>query len=314
MCTFLGTSLHADIIASFWDMQVTAQNIPKWQYWYLQCITVSLHTYLFIFIHDRTLLILMLSLTCAIMSIENVITQTIFMVLFTSGSLLTWGKPLDTSCGISPRYLSTTYSQLTVSPSFYRHPIMTDYTFFSQGSDMWGKEMALLWGSITICPLLKQFHIPSITLAELSSLTSLKAWGERQRLCHNIAFLLILAEEGTTGDRKYGLSAIWVNPCQARVRSMEEAVRKLTTWVSSGPDWPDVLVHLHEDTCHVPLPKDGHLGILPQRGAEMAACGRISQLEVHQLLGSGLQVAYLVGLNGCEEPIITSLPESLPMA
>ena len=43
----------------------------------------------------------------------------------------------------------------------------------------------------------------------------------------------------------------------------------------------------------------------------MTACGRISQLEVHQLLASGLQVAYQIGLNGCEEPVITSLPESL---
>ena len=43
----------------------------------------------------------------------------------------------------------------------------------------------------------------------------------------------------------------------------------------------------------------------------MAACRRISQLEVCQLLISGLQVAYPVELNGCKEPIITSLPKSL---
>ena len=43
----------------------------------------------------------------------------------------------------------------------------------------------------------------------------------------------------------------------------------------------------------------------------MTACGRISQLEACQLLISGLQVAYPIGLNGHEEPIITSLPESL---
>ena len=218
------------------------------------------------------------------MSIDDINTQTIFMVLFTSGSLLTWGKPLDTLSGISPRYLSTIYSQSTVSPFFYRHPIMTDYTFFSQGSDRWGKEMALLWGSLTICPPLQQFHIPSITPAELSSLTSLKAWGEKQKIHHDITFLLILAEEEATGDRKYGLLTIWVNPCQARVCSMEEAVRELTAWVSSGPNWPYALVKLHKDTHHAPLPKEGHLGILPQRGAEMTACGRISQLEVHQLL------------------------------
>ena len=43
----------------------------------------------------------------------------------------------------------------------------------------------------------------------------------------------------------------------------------------------------------------------------MTPCRQISQLEVCQLLISGLQVAYPIGLNGCEEPIITSLLESL---
>ena len=179
---------------------------------------------------------------------------------------------------------------------------------FSQGVDRWGKEMALIWGSLTICPPLQQFYIPSLTPAELSSLTSLKAWGEKHRIHHDITFLLVLAEEEATGDRRYGLLTIWVNPCQARVHSM---VRNLTAWVSSGPNWPYALVWLHKDTHHVPLPKEGHLGILPQRGAEMTTCGRISQLEVCQLLVSSQQVAYPIGLIGHEEPIITSLPESL---
>ena len=50
------------------------------------------------------------------MYVDDVNTQIRFMVLFTSRSLLTWGKPLDASSGISPRYLSTIYSQLTISP------------------------------------------------------------------------------------------------------------------------------------------------------------------------------------------------------
>ena len=43
----------------------------------------------------------------------------------------------------------------------------------------------------------------------------------------------------------------------------------------------------------------------------MTACRRIGQLEVSQLLVSGLQVAYPVGLNRHEDPIITSLPKFL---
>ena len=92
---------------------------------------------------------------------------------------------------------------------------------------------------------------------------------------------------------------------------MEEVVGNLTAWVSSGPNWPYALVWLHEGTCHAPLPKDEHLGILPQKGVEMTPCGQINQLKVCQLLVSGPQVAYQMGLNGCEEPIITSLLESL---
>ena len=49
------------------------------------------------------------------MSVVEVNTQTRFNVLFTSGSLPTWGKPLDTLSGVSPRYLSAIYFQLTIS-------------------------------------------------------------------------------------------------------------------------------------------------------------------------------------------------------
>ena len=68
---------------------------------------------------------------------------------------------------------------------------------------------------------------------------------------------------------------------------------------------------MNEDTCHAPLPKEGHLGILPEGGANSTTCRRISQLEVCQFLISGLQVAYPVGLNGHEVSIITPLPKSL---
>ena len=92
---------------------------------------------------------------------------------------------------------------------------------------------------------------------------------------------------------------------------MEEAVGKLTAWASSGPDWPYALVWLHKGTCHAPLPKEGYLSILPQRGAEVTPCGQIIQQEVCQLLITSSQVAYPIGFNGCEEPMITSLLEPL---
>ena len=168
-----------------------------------------------------------------------------------------------------------------------------------------------LWGHLDICPLLNQFHVASITHLELSFLTSLKAWGDVEKFHSDITFLQISTKEGAARDRVYGLSTIWVNPYQARASNMEEAVKQLTTLVCTGPDWPYALVWLNGDACHAPLPREGHLSILTEGGTSSAACGRVSQLEVHQLLSSGPQVVYLVGLNGCEVPVLVSLPKSL---
>ena len=102
-----------------------------------------------------------------------------------------------------------------------------------------------------------------------------------------------------------------MNPYQARVSTMEEAVKQLTTLVFTGPDWPYSLVQLNRDACHAPLPREGHLSILVEGGTSSATYGRVSQLEVCQLCSSDSQVIYPVGLNGCEVPVIASQPKSL---
>ena len=150
-----------------------------------------------------------------------------------------------------------------------------------------------------------------ITHSELSSLTSLKAWGDVEKFCSDVAFLLFLTEEGAAGDRVYGLSTIWVNPYQARVSTMEEAVKQLTALVFTRPDWPYALVQLNGDASHMPFPREGHLSILVEGETSSVTYKRVSQLEVHQLLSSGSQVICQVGLNGCEVPVIASPPESL---
>ena len=143
-----------------------------------------------------------------------------------------------------------------------------------------GKTFASIWGYLDICPLLNQFHLASITYSELSSLTSLRAWGDVEKFHRDITYLLVSTKDEATSDRVYGLSTIWVNLCQARVSTVEGAVRQLTTLVSSGPNWPYNLVWLNGDTHHAPLPREGHLSILPEGNTNSATCRRVSQLEV----------------------------------
>ena len=249
----------------------------------------------------------MLSLTCLIMPTDKGITQTIFMVLFTSRSLSHLGE--------TPGHLIRCLPQVLVCHQLSTNCILSlqiqHYALFSQGSKLWGKDLGSLWGYLNICPLLQQFHITSLTQSELFSLTSIKAWGDMEKFHNDIAFLLVSAKEEAIGNRTYDLSTVWVNPYQVRVPTVEEAVRELTTLVSSGPNWPHTLVWLNEDTCHAPLPRERHLGVLPEGGTDSTTHGRISQLEVCQLLIFGQQVIYQVGLNGHKVPLITSLPESL---
>ena len=112
-------------------------------------------------------------------------------------------------------------------------------------------------------------------------------------------------------DRCYGISLVWVHPNQVRATTMEEMAKKLTTCTSSGANWPYALAQLCEDPHHPPLPKNKHPGILPQGKAQETFCGQISQLKVCQLLATRPEVIYPIGLNGHDEPIITTLPEPL---
>ena len=106
---FWGTFPCADFTASFWDMQAKTH------------VSLNIHLLYFLPIMVNFLLIL-LSLHLikhywssgyhwhiCFMSAIKVKTQTRFMFLFTSGSLLTWGKSPCTSPGISPRYLPAIY-------------------------------------------------------------------------------------------------------------------------------------------------------------------------------------------------------------
>ena len=138
---------------------------------------------------------------------------------------------------------------------------MSNYEFFSRDTSWWGEAFLSLWGCLDICPLLNQFHVATITHSELSSFTSLKAWGDAEKFHSKVTFLLVSSEEGAVGDKVYGLSTKWVSPYQARVSTVEEEVKQLTALVSTGPEWPYTLVWLNGDTCHAPLPREGHLSI-----------------------------------------------------
>ena len=152
-----------------------------------------------------------------------------------------------------------------------------------------------------------RFRISNI--GKLLCISCLKVWGDIQKPHDMMAYLPVRVEDASDIEG-YGIALVWISPHQARASTMEEALGILSTCISSGPDWPYVLTQLYEGANHAPLPKDKHLGILPQGRAD-SPCGQISQLDVCQLLSPRPQVIYPVSLNRGDQSVTIDLPGPL---
>ena len=89
---------------------------------------------------------------------------------------------------------------------------------------------------------------------------------------------LLVYTEGNSEAESYGMALVWISPHQAWVSTMEEAL---------GTQLAICFAQLYKGSNHTALPKDKHLGILPQGKAEESPYGQISQLKVCQLLSAG---------------------------
>ena len=243
------------------------------------------------------------------MSTIEVKTETRFMVLFTSRSLTNWGN-LQMPWLASPPVFAYYPSLIINFLHLYRNPMMTESIFFSNRVERWKRDLVTLWGNFDICPHLNCLDLPSHSHAKLISVSRFKVWGNTWDPQHVMAYLLDCLGN-TTEERQYGVSLVWVNSNQTRTSTEEEVVEKLAAYPSSGTNWPYTLAQLYEGSGHVPLPKGKHLGILPQGKVEETSCGWISQLDICQLLSTSPQVVYPSGLNGHDDPIITTLQEPL---
>ena len=119
--------------------------------------------------------------------------------------------------------------------------------------------MASLLGSLNIWPHLNYLELPCHSPGELLSISSLKILGDIQEPCNDMAYLLVCTGD-TLEAQKYGVSLVWINPNQVQASTMEEAVRTLSAYISSGPNWPYALAQLYKGSSHTPLPQGQTFG------------------------------------------------------
>ena len=116
----------------------------------------------------------------------------------------------------------------------YRHPTLMEYTFFARKAERWGKDMASLWGTLSICPHLNYLELLCHSSGELLSISGLKIWGDVQEPHNDMAYILVHTGD-TMENQTYGVSLVWINPNQIQVLTMEEAVGTLSAYISMDP-------------------------------------------------------------------------------
>ena len=231
------------------------------------------------------------------------------MVLFTSGSSLTWGNlqvlHLASPPGIYP--VSTLNNWFLMS----LQRLHDDWTCILCQK---GREV----GEGYNVPMGKSWHL---SLPELSGTPMSFLWGTT---FHQWSKYLGAHPEAlqwhdlslSLHRRHFGGSELWLIPSMDKSQSSlgthyGGVVGTLSAYITSRPDWPYALVQLFKGSNHTPLPKGKHLGVQPQGKAGESPYGWISQLEVHQLLSARPQVMYPVGLKGNDEPVMTTSSDLL---
>ena len=203
------------------------------------------------------------------------------------GHFLTWERPLDASSGVTPRYSSTTNSQLTAS-SLYRYKCNEHLCILLQVLQSVGGGLSVTLGVSghlsTAISILCHLH-NSIRALLCHQPKGLGKHAEES--CSDIAFLLVSTQVG--GCRRqdiWSLYSAWVNSHQARVPAVEEVVKQVTMpWSPVDP------IGLMPWCSSMGTPAHMHHFLGRGTGAscqkEMPAgppVRRVSQLQVHQLL------------------------------
>ena len=127
----------------------------------------------------------------------------------------------------------------------------------------------------------------------------------------DMVYLLLMPDQVVEEERKFGLVAMWANPFQVHLPSVDEVAKTLALLITTGEDWAYAFVQLNEHSQHIPLSTTRHISAMIDSVPGWSTCGHLSHLEVHKFLQCGGKVVYPEGLNEGLEPLQVSLPRFL---
>ena len=89
---------------------------------------------------------------------------------------------------------------------------MSEFSLLCADSALWDPTTSAMWGSLNFCPKVTQFQVCTITQGQLTALSWVGAWGDMEKPCQDMAFLLIAPILAIRSKLVFGLTAVWMHP------------------------------------------------------------------------------------------------------
>ena len=156
------------------------------------------------------------------------------------------------------------------------------------------------------------FPVHTITQRQLNTLSQVGAWGDMDKPCQDMVFILIAPNLAIRCKWVFGLTATLMHPCQVYLPTLAEVAQKLMLLANEGTDWPYTYARMNDAVAHTPLSSEGHIGVMTGGLPSRNTCSHLYQLQVWQLLQCRGQVVCPEGLNRSLEPLLFNFKE-LPL-
>ena len=131
-------------------------------------------------------------------------------------------------------------------------------------------------GCLDFCPAVMQFQVHAIMQTQLTTLSQAGAWGDTKKGWWDMALLLIVPSLAVGCEWVFGLTAMWVHPCQAHLPTLGEVTQKLRLLTDISSNWLYAYVWMNDAMTHMPLSSEGHIGVTTDGIPSMNACGHLT--------------------------------------
>ena len=95
---------------------------------------------------------------------------------------------------------------------------------------------------------------------QLTILSQAGACGDAEKAWQNMAFALIAPSLAVWCKLVFGLTAMWVHPCQAHLPTLVDAIQRLMLLANEGPSWPYAYMQMNDPMTLMPLSSEGNIG------------------------------------------------------